>query len=360
MSNCTRCGGLVALRLEQEPEGWKAVPTCAICGRREDEARPLAANTEIDQIRERAKRVSSGDYRRTYPSEPEKSTYLPNLSLKSTERNKELFPVEEKKTVQRKKNGQRMSEKDRASLRKRREALGLSSNALGKLAGVRGEEIISVELRGCGADATHQKILETLSRLEIVDGHGAQELLDRVEGVVKASPLIVPEKTVIKKSTETIKGCTALGIDTPHGASTHPQEELSKMEEKKEDTSPGRQLRNLRMDVLGMSCSMLANRLIHPKSGKPPHSSVISAWELNKIAIPGWAKEQIYKIQNGEPVPKKTVHPPYPAIADKETSEIPPDEWVLEVPFLSGSLERLLKVLGDSGYYRITVCRRRA
>lgn len=58
----------------------------------------------------------------------------------------------------------------------------------------------------------------------------------------------------------------------------------------------GKELKKWRIESAGLTGKQLADKLISPRTGKPPHFTALSQWELDKKPIPSWALEQIERL----------------------------------------------------------------
>ena len=321
MSNCTRCGGLVALRLEQEPGGWKAVPKCAICGRREDEARPLAANTEIDQIRERAKRVSSGDYRRTYPSEPEKSTYREEVVMPS------LY--------------QAMPENERKAVKTRRESLGLSRASMAKAAGVTTSFIDQMEINGYGDKAKQHLVIATIEKLEM-------------EKEMAYTPKATPEIRAIRR--DNLRHILDYFGPPARLSEAFPilnNSSINNIIKDRNGMGEGNARRwevvlNLPDGWFDQSRSVVPDHLVET-ANNPPESF------MPERAVPA---AQPIKHEEKAQVKQVGMEKNSNSIAEKMADENRPEEWYIEIPVDIANSGRIIERLADAGYRRITVCRR--
>jgi len=161
MSNCTRCGGLLTESMTRTAEGWIRALQCMLCGRSPGDIRRFLGTTdgEAREIREKAKRLASGDYTRTYPSEPEKST--------QREETVSASPY------------QAMAESERKALKARREALGLSRAEFAKKVPITTSFIEQMEINGYGSKDKQELVKLTLEKLELEKQKMASE---RVSG----------------------------------------------------------------------------------------------------------------------------------------------------------------------------------
>jgi hypothetical protein len=216
---------------------------------------------------------------------------------------------------------------------------------------------------------------------------------NRLEGVVKASPLIVPEKTVIKKSTETIKKCTKIQLEKM----THQEE--PKMAYTPKATPEIRTIRrdNLRhiLDYFGKPSSLSAafpilnkasiDNIIKDRNGMGEGNA--RRWEVVLNLPDEWfdqsrsvVPDHLVETANNPPesfMPERAVPAAQPikheekaqvkqvgmeknrnSIAEKMADENRPEEWYIEIPVDIANSGRIIERLADAGYRRITVCRR--
>lgn len=160
MSTCAHCGGFVSRTPEMFPDGWKLISKCAICGRTDRSSHVAQIENEtIIKIRERAKRVLSGDYSRTYSKEAEKST--------QQEETVSASPY------------QAMAESERKACKARREALGLSRAEFAKKVPITTSFIEQMEINGYGSKDKQELVRLTLEKLELEKQKMASE---RVSG----------------------------------------------------------------------------------------------------------------------------------------------------------------------------------
>ena len=303
MSNCTRCGGLLTDSMTRTAEGWIRSPQCMLCGRSPGAVERMNENAEAEAIRERAKRLASGDYSRTYPSEPEKSTDREEVRTPSTY--------------------QSMPEEQRKGLKLRRESLGLSRASMAKAAGVTTAFIDQMEINGYGAKDKQTLVIATIEKLEM-------------EKEMAYTPKATPEIRAIRRD-------NLRHILDYFGAPARLSEVFPVLNKSSID--------NIIKDRNGMG------------EGNARRWEVVlnlpDGWfDQSRSVVPDHLVASAGQSAPVEPeeVTEDNKHEKKEAILN-ETEE-PGSAWFIEIPVDISDSGRVIKSLADAGYKRITLSRR--
>ncbi|MBW8066827.1 MAG: hypothetical protein GJU73_05210 [Ferrovum sp.] len=281
----------------------------------------MEENTDAAAIRERAKRVSSGDYSRIYPSEPEKSTYREEVRTPSTY--------------------QSMPEGERKAVKARRESLGLSRASMAKAAGVTTSFIDQMEINGYGAKDKQHLVIETIEKLEM-------------EKEMAYTPKAIPEIRAIRRD-------NLRHILDYFGAPARLSEAFPVLNKSSID--------NIIKDRNGMG-SGNARRwegVLNVPDGWFDQSMAVVPDHLVKTAnnmpesfMPEKAAPAAQPIKHEEKTQVNQVgmEKNSNSIAEKMADGNPPDEWFIEIPVDISNSGRIIERLADAGYQRITLSRR--
>jgi transcriptional regulator with XRE-family HTH domain len=272
-------------------------------------------NAEDEAIRERAKRLASGDYSRTYPSEPEKSTYREEVRTPSTY--------------------QSMPEGERKAVKARREALGLSRASMAKAAGVTTAFIDQMEINGYGAKDKQTLVITTIEKLEM-------------EKEMAYTPKATPEIRAIRRD-------NLRHILDYFGAPARLSEAFPVLNKSSIDNiikyrngmGSGNARRwevvlNLPDGWFDQSRSVVPDHLVARAGQSVPADPEEKVTENNK--------------HEEEPTVRHIGTEKKEAILN-ETEE-PGSAWFIEIPVDISDSGRVIKSLADAGYQRITLSRR--
>lgn len=267
-------------------------------------------NAEAEAIRERAKRLASGDYSRTYPSEPEKLTYREEVRTPSTY--------------------QSMPEGERKAVKARRESLGLSRASMAKAAGVTTSFIDQMEINGYGAKDKQTLVIATIEKLEM-------------EKEMAYTPKATPEIRAIRRD-------NLRHILDYFGAPARLSEVFPVLNKSSID--------NIIKDRNGMGEGN-ARRwevVLNLPDGWFDQSRSVVPDHLVKVA--NNPPVQPIKHEEEAQVKQVAMEKNSNSIAERMADENPPEEWYIEIPVDISNSGRIIERLADAGYQRITVCRR--
>lgn len=320
--NCKACGGLLVETATRGSAGWYTIHQCAMCGRSPENLRRVDENSEISRIRQRAKAAANGEPVRLYEPEVEikasESTHQDNINDSSTYQDVKPEPV--------------------------------TASAPAPVSSPPKETLVLPRAKMAGSSPERLKEATCEKTLTFPVPAPVPELVDEPA----SEP--VPEPSV-----------NSLPEEASHTEKEAIPMDPILMEE-------GQELRRWRLDEAGLTGLDLASKLRHPKTKRPPHASVISAWELGKQAIPEWAREQMTKIRGWDEKKDAAPSESRPRTLDtkddektnahpaEEASPIYPflrDEYYCEIPLATlEAFADLARTLAPLGWEKLTICRR--